>query len=72
MAVIVAKYNNTGKCLRAFNIGGKEGDQGFGITSDTKGYIYITGNFSYSIKLCSANYNVSGETDVFVAKYKMK
>ncbi|MFH1005180.1 MAG: hypothetical protein V1781_06780, partial [Bacteroidota bacterium] len=73
--IFVAKYNSSGICQWAFNVGGTtDNDYGYGIAVDASS-VYVTGGFSGT----SVNFNPlgtppinlssDGTQDIFVAKY---
>ena len=68
--VFVAKYDPSGNEIWAKCAGGTGSDFASGIAVEGNGNSYITGNFgSSSISFGSATLNITGGTDVFVAKY---
>ena len=74
--ILVVKYNTTGTAQWATRLGGVGNDQGWGITSDSSGNIYVTGTYASNPLTI---YNSDGSTfgtlaavggsDVYVAKY---
>ena len=71
--VYFAKYSTAGAYVWAKNIGGANGDIGYGIAVDGTGSIYITGYFETTADFDpgagTANLTVGGSNDIFVAKY---
>ncbi len=72
--IFVAKYNSSGICQWAFNIGGTGADYGYGIAVDGSGNCYVTGEFQGA----STDFNPlggavllssAGGSDIYVAKY---
>ncbi|MBI2966624.1 MAG: SBBP repeat-containing protein, partial [Bacteroidetes bacterium] len=71
--IFVAKYDNNGNYLWAFNIGSGNGDIGNSITVETNGNCYITGYFygtaDFDPSAATANLTPAAWEDVFIAKY---
>lgn len=68
----ILKYDSAGNALWARSAGGSDEDEGFGITTDSAGNVYVTGNFeSSSITFGSitlTNHGV-GQRDMLLVKY---
>lgn len=66
----VAKYNGAGNPVWAQRAGGTSSEQGFSITADSSGFIYVAGGFQ-SATLDFGSYSISnlGDYDLFVVKY---
>lgn len=68
--ILLAKYDSAGNELWAVRAGSAGTDDGFGITCDNLGNIYVTGYFnSASISFASDTIFNSGNDDYFLAKY---
>lgn len=68
--IFVAKYDSGGNVLWAVSAGGNGDDQGLGVCTDSKGNVYVTGDFdSYSIIFGRDTFITKGVADVFVVKY---
>lgn len=73
--IFIAKYDGDGKYVWAKNVGGKSSDQGYGITVDKPGNVYITGYFTRTADFNPAKRgvdtiaSVGASSDGFVAKY---
>lgn len=67
--VFVVKYNTNGDLLWAKNLGGGiASDRGLGI-SESKGNVYVTGNFQGKAYFPGNTFLSSGGMDIFIAKY---
>lgn len=68
--IFIVKYDPSGNVLWAKSEGGTFDDNGYGITTDALGNIFITGSFQ-SANLTSGNYTLTnaGNDDVFILKY---
>ena len=74
--VFIVKYNTSGGPLWARRIGGTAADQGYGISTDSSGNVYVTGTYSQTISVFAADGTTSsfsltnsGAVDTFVVKY---
>jgi hypothetical protein len=72
--IFVAKYDASGNYLWAIGIGGAGGDFSKSIALDASGNVYVTGRFQSSIVDFDpgpgiANLTLSGNTDIFIAKF---
>lgn len=71
--IYFAKYSTTGAYIWAKNVGGANGDIGYGIAVDGTGNVYVTGYFETTADFDpgagTANLTVGGSNDIFVAKY---
>jgi hypothetical protein len=81
--IYIAKYNSTGQVQWATNIGGASADNGFGITTDINGNVYVTGVFANSSFINSfstissgiiltstfGRLITTGVNDAYIAKY---
>ncbi|MEO8086804.1 MAG: FlgD immunoglobulin-like domain containing protein [Bacteroidota bacterium] len=68
--IFVVKYSPSGNVLWATSAGGTYNDVGYGISTDTAGNVFVTGNFSSpSITFGSTTLTNAGSYKIFVAKY---
>ena len=71
--VFLAKYNNLGNLVWAFNIGGGNADLGQSVGVDAAGNVYVTGLFwgtaDFDPGTSVFNLTSAGNTDIFLAKY---
>ncbi len=68
--VFVIKYNTSDGTMQwARTAGGVGDDQGYGITNDASGNVYVTGAFYDTIAFGNVSVTAAGFSDVFVAKY---
>lgn len=64
------KWDVAGNPVWGVNAGGSQEDEGFGITSDHAGHIYVTGNFhSATIAFEDDTLESAGDRDIFLVKY---
>ncbi len=67
--VFVVKYDSVGNVLWAKNFGGTDFDDGYSLSADIYGYLYITGRFmSSQISFGTFNLTNSGFNDTFIVK----
>ncbi len=66
--IFIAKYNSTGTCLWVQKAGGAGADEGRDIAVDTRGNVYVTGQFTGPATFGGLNLTSSNE-DIFIAKY---
>ncbi|HTL81461.1 MAG TPA: SBBP repeat-containing protein [Bacteroidia bacterium] len=68
--MFVAKYDPAGNELWARKAGGNSTDQGYAITADPSGNVYVTGIFQSNVaQFGNLSLNNSGGYDVYLAKY---
>jgi hypothetical protein len=67
--VFIAKYDQNGNCLWAQQAGGSVSDEGYGISLDSKGKVYITGRFSGTAAFGTVHLSSYGTSDIYVANY---
>ncbi len=66
----LAKYDASGNVLWAKSAGGIGNDEGLSVTTDTSGYIYVTGRFSSpTIVFGATTLTNSGGGDIYLVKY---
>ncbi|GAB3171668.1 SBBP repeat-containing protein [Telluribacter humicola] len=68
--IFVAKFENNGDLNWARSAGGSGNDHGSGIAVDEHGAAYTTGSFLGTATFGTTTLTSSGDTDVFVAKFK--
>jgi hypothetical protein len=73
-SIDVAKYARDGTLLWATSAGGASNDSGFGVATDHRGNIYVTGSFRGTATFGAGEANETvleamAIEDVFVAKY---
>ncbi|HZK71890.1 MAG TPA: T9SS type B sorting domain-containing protein, partial [Clostridia bacterium] len=67
--IYIAKYNELGNIIWAKSYGGTKTDFGKSVTSDTRGNVYFTGQFtSPKLKFDALNLSNNGLNDLFVTK----
>jgi hypothetical protein len=66
--IFIVKYDSSGNELWAKRAGGNGIDQGYGITTDTFGNIYVTGYYSDFMILGTDSLSIGGE-NFFIAKF---
>ncbi len=66
--VFVATLDNTGTWLWAMSAGGTNWDEGYALTSDRSGSVYVTGYFDGSALFGNTTLVRQGQYDVFIAK----
>jgi hypothetical protein len=66
--VFVAKLDTNGVWQWAKNGGGTQTDRGYGVSVDTSGNVYITGDFWGTASFGSTTLTSLGNSDIFVAK----
>jgi hypothetical protein len=66
--VFVATLDNTGTWQWAISAGGTNWDEGYALTSDNSGSIYVTGYFDGSAQFGNTTLVTQGQYDVFIAK----
>ncbi len=70
--VFIVKYAANGNEIWERGVGGSANEDGFGITTDANGNIYITGEFSSSTSAFgSTSLTSSGGPDIFIAQYDL-
>ena len=68
--IFVAKYDSFGNCLWAKNAGSIEAsDEGNGISCDSSGNSYVTGDFKGAVTFGSILFTSYGSWDIFIAKF---
>gem|GEM_PF-254612 len=68
--VFIAKYDSSGNCIWAKRAEAGNFEEGFSITTDEKGNIYVTGYFSWSgADFCELKLRSKGGQEIFIAKY---
>jgi hypothetical protein len=66
--IFVAKLDPTGKVIWSWTAGGPGPDLGYDVTTDPKGYVYVTGYFSGTVTLTGQTMVSNGQQDLFVVK----
>jgi hypothetical protein len=66
--VFVAKLDTEGNWLWAISAGGADLDEGYALTVDSRGYVYVTGYFDGSALFGETTLTTQGDFDVFIAK----
>jgi len=66
--VFVATLDNTGTWQWAMSAGGTNWDEGYALTSDRSGSVYVTGYFDGSALFGNTTLVTQGQYDVFIAK----
>ncbi len=69
MDVFLVKYNSKGELLWAKGAGGGSNDEGYHITTDSSGNIYVAGYFTQPSNFGSVKLTSEGIADMFLAKY---
>ncbi|MCW3105228.1 MAG: hypothetical protein JWO09_3668 [Bacteroidetes bacterium] len=68
--VFLTKYDPNGNVLWAKSAGGTNEDRAYGMSTDTSGNVYVTGNFfSASLSWGTMTLTNTGNHDIFTAKY---
>jgi len=69
--IYLLKYTKNGNLIWARQAGETDSDEAYGIASDAKGNIYLTGYFSGVADFSDTKLTSKGDRDFFVAKYNM-
>jgi hypothetical protein len=69
MDVFIVKYNPEGNILWAKGAGGGSNDEGYALSSDNAGNIYLAGYFTQPANFGSVKLTSAGQADMFIAKY---
>ena len=69
MDVFLVKYNSKGELLWAKGAGGGSNDEGYHVTTDASGNIYVAGYFTQPSNFGSVKLTSEGIADMFLAKY---
>ncbi len=69
MDVFIVKYNSAGEILWAKGAGGGSNDEGYSLSSDPSGNIYLAGYFTQPSNFGSVKLTSAGISDMFLAKY---
>jgi hypothetical protein len=68
--ILVAKYDSEGNVLWANTAGSNGGDAGYGVCTDSKGNVYVTGDFDgHTVRFGADTFVTFGVADIFIAKY---
>ncbi|HEY0029400.1 MAG TPA: SBBP repeat-containing protein, partial [Bacteroidia bacterium] len=67
--IFIAKYTTGGSFQWVKRAGGSGDDEGYAISNDPSGNLYMTGYFSGTAKFGGVSVTSKGGTDVFIAKY---
>jgi uncharacterized protein (DUF2249 family) len=71
--VFVSKLDSSGNFVWAIQLGGIDGDEGYAITADHSGHIYVSGNFVGTVDFDPGSgvtaLTAVGAADAFVAKF---
>ena len=65
----VAKYSSTGAYIWSYAFGGTNADEGFGVTTDPSGNVFIVGTFQATADFGSGPLTSAGSWDIVAAKY---
>jgi len=69
MDVFIVKYNPAGDILWAKGAGGGSNDEGYSLSSDPSGNIYLAGYFTQPANFGTIKLTSAGQADMFLAKY---
>ena len=69
MDVFIVKYNASGNVLWAKGAGGGSNDEGYSISTDVSGNIYLSGYFTQPARFGTIQLISDGQADMFLAKY---
>ncbi len=69
MDVFLVKYNSKGELLWAKGAGGGSNDEGYHVTTDASGNIYVAGYFTQPSNFGTIKLTSAGIADMFLAKY---
>ena len=67
--IFIAKYDANGNCVWAKSAGGISSDNGFAISTDANGNLYVTGDFEETATFGTIQLVSNGTLDIFIAKY---
>lgn len=67
--IFIVKYTTGGDFQWAKKAGGSGEDEGFGISGDPGGNVYVTGYFTGTANFSGTSVSTNGGTDIFLAKY---
>ncbi|MDD4310381.1 MAG: SBBP repeat-containing protein, partial [Candidatus Cloacimonetes bacterium] len=66
--IFIAKLDTNGNYLWVTKAGGTSSDYGYGISTDSSGNSYVTGNFRGTATFGSTSLSSSGSADIFITK----
>ncbi len=69
MDVFIVKYDVAGNILWAKGAGGGSNDEGYSLSSDPSGNIYLAGYFTQPANFGTIKLTSAGQADMFLAKY---
>jgi len=69
MDVFIVKYNASGNVLWAKGAGGGSNDEGYSLSTDVSGNIYLSGYFTQPARFGTIQLISDGQADMFLAKY---
>ncbi len=69
MDVFIVKYDASGNLLWAKGAGGGSNDEGYSVSTDASGNIYLSGYFTQPSNFGTIRLTSAGQADLFLAKY---
>lgn len=69
MDVFIVKYDTSGNLLWAKGAGGGSNDEGYSLSTDNSGNIYVSGYFTQPANFGTIKLTSAGISDMFLAKY---
>ncbi len=69
MDVFIVKYDASGNLLWAKGAGGGSNDEGYSLSTDVSGNIYLSGYFTQPANFGTIKLTSDGQADLFIAKY---
>ena len=69
MDVFIVKYDASGNMLWAKGAGGGSNEEGYSLSTDVSGNIYLSGYFTQPSNFGTIKLTSAGQADLFLAKY---